>query len=474
MQRTMRLILLAVVLFGTYDCVSLACDSTDSQIFRNRMVPILVEKCIVCHGGESTEGSYSVSDTRKLFVGGESGASPVSTLDPESSEILVRVTSLDSTLRMPLDAEPLSASEIDDMRRWLLSGAKVDDNQQPVSLVEIYGQTKASARAPLFYPKPIPISSLLLSQDGRLLLVGGYSEILIWNIEHQSLDFRLPTRGRMVTDIKWAAGGKLVVASGAPGKFGVLEAIDFATRKPIAAFGFSRDVCSNLSPSPYRNEIAAGFADGSVTIFSLEAYRPRVASVAHALGVTSVEWSSKNDRIFSASLDRTAKSFQTTDGQVLSAYPDHERAVGSVLHTQFGPVTLDETGTLRLWSDGEDVRSIAKLEGFPQSVQRIVATNGVIHVAGKDRIRRLTIVQDEIDDDKAKDKDKADQQKPKKKKKRTSFKELESLRSIPDQSILSVTTNANGFVAAGLDSGRVIVWHPGESTNLWKTWVSQP
>ena len=469
----MRFVLLAIVLFGTSFRGGFACDSTDIQIFRNRMVPIFVEKCIACHGGESTEGSYSVADTRKLFMSGESGASPVSTLHPESSEILIRVTSQDSTLRMPLDAEPLDASEIDDVRRWLLSGAKVDDNQQAVALVELYGQTKASPRAPLLYPKPIPISSLLLSQDGTILLVGGYSEVLIWNIEHQSLDFRMPTRGRMVTDIKWATGGKLVVASGAPGKFGVLEAFDFATRKPIAAFGFSRDVCSNLSPSPYRNEIAAGFADGSVTIFSLEAYRPRVASVAHALGVTSVDWSSRNDRIFSASLDRTAKSFEATYGRVLSAYPDHERAVGSVLNTQFGPVTLDETGTLRLWSDGDEVRSIAKLEGFPQRVQRIVASSGVILVAGNDCIRRLTIFQDEIEDDKSKDTVTADQQKPKKKK-RTSFKELESLQSIPDHSILSVTTNANGFVAAGLDNGTVIVWHPEESSNRWKTWASQP
>ena len=189
--------------------------------------------------------------------------------------------------------------------------------------------------------------------------------------------------------------------------------------------------------------------------------------------MTSVDWSSRNDRIFSASLDRTAKSFEATYGRVLSAYPDHERAVGSVLNTQFGPVTLDETGTLRLWSDGDEVRSIAKLEGFPQRVQRIVASSGVILVAGNDRIRRLTIFQDEIEDDKSKDTVTADQQKPKKKK-RMSFKELESLQSMPDHSILSVTTNANGFVAAGLDNGTVIVWHPEESSNRWKTWASQP
>lgn len=461
------------VLFGTPIGLSLADESTDSQIFRNRIVPLLVEKCLVCHGGESTEGGYSIADTGKLFLKGESGSSPVSSLNPETSELLIRVTSEDSTLRMPLDAEPLDASEIADVRRWLASGAKVDEDQRPISLVELYGQTKSSARSPLHYPKSIPIATLLLSHDGKQLLVGGYFEILIWNVERLSLNYRLPTRGRMVTDMKWAPGGMLVVASGAPGKFGVLETMDFASLKPIAAFGFSREVCTSVSPSPYRNEIAAGFADGSVTIFSLETNRPRVASVAHAAGVTSVEWTSKNDRIYSASLDRTAKSYGSTDGQVLSAYSEHERAVGSVVNTQFGPVTLDETGMLRLWSDGEDARSIAKQEGFSQRMQRIVATNGVIFVADKDRIRRLTIVQDEVDDDKAKDKDKGDQQKPKKKK-RTNFKELAFLRSVPDKSILSVNANDNGFVAAGLDSGEVIVWKIEGSTDPWKVWVSKP
>ena len=126
-----------------------------------------------------------------------------------------------------------------------------------------------------------------------------------------------------------------------------------------------------------------------------------------------------------------------------------------------------------MWSEGEETRSVAKQEGFSQRIQRIVAADGVIFVADKDRIRRLTIFQDEVDDDKAKDKDKGDQQKPKKKK-RTSFKELTSLRSLPDKRILSVTANSSGFIAAGLDSGEVIVWKIEASPDPWKTWVSRP
>jgi len=273
--------------------------------------------------------------------------------------------------------------------------------------------------------------------------------------------------------MQWAPGGKLVVSSGAPGKFGVLESFDFASRTRLAAFGFSRDVCSSVAASPYRNEVAAGFADGRVTIFSLENYQPRVESVAHAAGVTAVYWSTRDDRVYSASLDRSAKCFAIADGQLRFAYSDHERSVGGVVDTNLGPVTLDETGTLRIWSEGEEARTLAKQDGFAQIVQRIAIANGVLLVTDRDRIRRISVAQDEVDDDKAKEKEKIDKEKPKKKK-RTRFKELEPLLSSPNHRILSISTNANNLVAAGLDNGQIVLWRIGESTSLWKTWLTQP
>ncbi len=442
-------------------------------MFRDKVVPLLYERCFCCHGGATVEGGYSVADTNLLFRPGDSSASPFSFESPEESELLVRLTSADALVRMPLDAEPFSASEIDIIRQWLWSGASIGSSQSPTPLVDMYGISKASPRAPQHYSTSVPISALLLSPDGKLLLVGGYSEVLIWNVEKQALDARIPVRGRMISDLKWAPGGKLVVASGAPGKFGVLEAIDFQQRKAIAAFGFSRDVCSSLAASPYRDEIVAGFSDGSVSFISLETFKPRVVSVAHAAGVPSVDWSSMDNRVYSASLDRSAKSFESKDGQLLLAYADHERAVGGVVDTQYGPVTLDETGAMRVWSEGEEARSLAKQDGLPQKVQRIISANGVIYVPDQDRVRRLYIVQDEVEDDKAKDKDKADEKKPKMKK-RTRWKELESMPSLSNRSILALSADSNGLVAAGLDDGRVVIWRTEISTQPVSTWLALP
>ncbi len=474
MQKILTSGLLSISLFAAACRVCSGADSlTDSAVFREKVVPLLFERCFGCHGGATVEGGYSVADTNLLFRPGDSTSLPFSLESPEASELLVRLTSEDASVRMPLDAEPLNASEIDSVRQWLLSGAKVDASQSPAPLVEIYGGSKASPRAPQHYSNTVPISALLLSPDGKLLLVGGYSEVLIWNIDKQNLDTRASVRGRMISDLKWAPGGKLVVASGAPGKFGVLETIDFKKRKAIAAFGFSRDVCSSLAASPYRDEIAAGFSDGSVSILSLETFKPRVVAFAHAAGVTSVDWSSIDNRIYSASLDRSAKSFESKDGQLLFAFADHERAVGGVVDTQYGPVTLDETGTLRVWSEGEEARSLAKQDGMQQKVQRIVSANGVIYVPDKDCIRRLTIVQDEVEDDKAKDKDKVDEKKPKMKK-RTRWKELEAMQSLSNRSIMALSADSNGLVAAGLDDGRVVIWRPESSIQPVSTWLALP
>lgn len=187
-------------------------------------------------------------------------------------------------------------------------------------------------------------------------------------------------------------------------------------------------------------------------------------------GVTS-----RDNRIFSSSLDRTAKSFEATGGHVLSAYADHERAVGGVANTQYGPITLDETGTLKLWSDGEEARSIAKFEVLSQRVQGIRVANEAILVGDGERIRRLAIFQDEVDDDNPKDldKDKSEPEKPKKKK-RTRIKEMESLESIPIQSVQSFTANARGIVAAGLSNSQVVVWRTEVSPKVWRTWQPRP
>ncbi|MGD9634515.1 MAG: PSD1 and planctomycete cytochrome C domain-containing protein [Pirellulales bacterium] len=85
--------------------------------FAHDVLPILQRHCAKCHTNGRYEGDISF-DTRDALV--ESGvAEPGRSAD---SSLIERVTTDDVELRMPLEAPPLSAEEIDVLRRWIDSG----------------------------------------------------------------------------------------------------------------------------------------------------------------------------------------------------------------------------------------------------------------------------------------------------------------------------------------------------------------
>lgn len=225
--------------------------------------------------------------------------------------------------------------------------------------------------------------------------------------------------------------------------------------------------------SPYRNEIAAGFSDGSIGLYSLDNFKVRAESIPHAAAITRLFWSCKGNRILTASVDRSAKSFDSKDMQLLFAYGENERTVSGIVDSQYGAITIDETGVMRVWSEGEEARSLAKKDGLPQKVQPIVSANGIVFVPDDGTIRRLFILQDEVVDDKDTKKDKAEESKPKMKT-RTRWKEQEALQSSSNRSILSLTANRKGTIAAGLDNGQVVIWIDGTTTSPSHTWLALP
>ena len=474
MRHYVHIFFLVATLAWLRDCLADDANLDDSKIrmFQDRIVPLFFEKCFSCHGGTTVEGGYSLAIAHLLFKPGDSGEIPIVPGHPESSEVVLRIQSHDPVSRMPLDSPPMDADEIEWIRKWISLGAGIESADSATSLLELYAKSQTDIKPAVTYSNPFPISALLISHDAKQLLVSGYGEVLVWSVDDGVVSDRIQTRGRTISDLKWAPGGKLVVASGTPGTFGVLEAFDFASKTKLAAFGFSNDLCSSLSSSPYRNEVVAGFSNGTVAIFSLDNFLPRVTSTAHAAGVTSVFWSNRGDRLFSSSLDRSAKSFDSKNGQLRSAFADHERSVGGVIDTPYGPVTLDETGALRIWSDGEEARSIAKQDGFAPSVQKLTYCNGWLMIADQARVRRISILQDEVDDESS---DKKNAEKPKKKK-RTRFKESESLQSLQGHRITALASDSNGLAAAGLANGQVVLWRISDSTKPWKNFsmVKQP
>ncbi len=94
------------------------------MIFNRDVRPILAEHCLQCHGFD--EGARKAGlrlDVREnAIVAAGSGKVAIAPRHPESSELVRRITSKDTDIRMPPDGR-LSDEQIRAMEQWVKAGA---------------------------------------------------------------------------------------------------------------------------------------------------------------------------------------------------------------------------------------------------------------------------------------------------------------------------------------------------------------
>jgi hypothetical protein len=91
---------------------------------------LLKERCFACHGVLQQQGDLRLDSGDLIRRGGDSGAA-IEIGDSKSSLLIERVADPDAASRMPPEGEPLSAGQIDALRRWIDQGAVTPDDDQP-------------------------------------------------------------------------------------------------------------------------------------------------------------------------------------------------------------------------------------------------------------------------------------------------------------------------------------------------------
>jgi hypothetical protein len=112
-------------------------ENPHGDIFQNRPVPAVVdfnrdvkpffsEKCYHCHGPDEKARKAKLRlDLREDAVKAREGSPAISPKQPDASEVIKRVTTTESDDIMPppKDGKPLSAREIEILRKWIAQGA---------------------------------------------------------------------------------------------------------------------------------------------------------------------------------------------------------------------------------------------------------------------------------------------------------------------------------------------------------------
>ncbi len=369
-------------------CTATASDESQAVSFRSDIAPILLDGCLACHGAKKAEGGYRVDSYAELLKAGDSGASPIAASVDQTSELLRRVTCEDASERMPAESDPLTPTQIDLIRRWIANGAKFDgqDAAQPLALVALVIPAATHAPPPEHYSQAVPITATAFSVDGKLVLTGGYHEVLVWNLADASLVRRIGNIGQRVFALAFSTDGKkLAVGCGEPGRSGEVRVVDFETGEVEAVLSRTSDVVLDLAFRPGTNELAIAAADSTIRIVNLQMPEAVRTIASHADWVTAVAWSEDGTRLASGSRDKSAKVYDAVTGELLASYLGHGAAVRgvSVLADSKQVVSVGSDNRLHRW-DVEGAKKVAEV-GLGGEGYRVIRSGNNLYVPCSDR-----------------------------------------------------------------------------------------
>lgn len=111
----------------------------DEQVnYSKHIKPVLIERCVACHGVLKQEGGLRLDTAVLAIKGGESGAAIIPG-DSGASLLLNRVTATDASERMPPEGEPLKPDQIAALRNWIAHKAEAPADEQPSAIRAITG-----------------------------------------------------------------------------------------------------------------------------------------------------------------------------------------------------------------------------------------------------------------------------------------------------------------------------------------------
>jgi hypothetical protein len=128
-----------------------AAGGAGSTSFEKDVAPILVNRCLRCHGDDNPRANLRM-DTFGGIIAGSSGGALVVPGKPQESLLVERITATGDA-RMPKGGNPLSADEIKKIADWIKGGAKFNgSNSTPLT------DLKAAPSAAKVDNSPIQIS----------------------------------------------------------------------------------------------------------------------------------------------------------------------------------------------------------------------------------------------------------------------------------------------------------------------------
>lgn len=368
----------------------------DAVSFSNQIAPILLAQCQTCHGHQKAKGKYRLDTLEHLMKPGGSKSPSITPGKPDESELFNLLTDPNPKVRMPQDADPLPAPQLELVRQWILQGAKYDAADPQAPLISI-APAPRHPPAPKAYPRPMAITAMAFSAKGDQLAISGYNEITLWNPREGKLLARIPDIAQRTHALAFTPdGAALVVAGGIPGELGELKSVDLkALDHPQRTYFRTTGVVFDLAFSPDGKRLAACAADSSLRIFETDTGKQLVMARKHSDWVTGLAWHPNGSRILTASRDKTVKLCDAATGDVIATYQDHRDIANDAAFSLDGKIAISagKDNRVHFWTFGNETKRVGEV-GFGGEVFRLLTDGDTLLACSADKSLRVINIPD--------------------------------------------------------------------------------
>lgn len=241
-----------------------------------------------------------------------------------------------------------------------------------------------------------PATALAYRADGKLLAVGTRGEVLLIDPATGEAVGELPGQTGRVTALTFSKDGTLAVASGKPGKSGIVRLYSLADTaklpdKPAAEFTAHKDAVYALTFSPDGSTLATAGYDRLIKLWDAKSpSAPKHTLTDHSDAVYAVAFSPDGKLLASASADRAVKVWDAATGKRLYTLGDPTDWVYAVAwHPAGGRLAAAGADkSIRVWEVNTDGgRLLRSAFAHEKAVTRLLFSSDgkALHSVGEDR-----------------------------------------------------------------------------------------
>jgi WD40 repeat protein len=211
--------------------------------------------------------------------------------------------------------------------------ADVSGGRRPLTIpVSVANRPAGAVTCQVSLGPAVPVNALAMSPVGKTLAVGGYQEVLLWDLSGSKLIRRIAAGGYVGALAFLKDGKTLVVGEGDPCRSGAVRFLDVQTGNETFRSDDLKDVVRSLAVSPDGSFVAAGGGDSLRYVWNVAQRKLATTIQGHSNRLLHVSFSPNGKFLLTAGADNLAQIWNVGNWTSVARFTEAQPIHGAAFH----------------------------------------------------------------------------------------------------------------------------------------------